>query len=1061
MRSNFRIIPKIEIKPAYLVFFLLFVALGTAFAQTNVAPSGTGYSSGGGSGSYGPASLNDLNTSNYCWISAGSSPGGKYFEIRWSSNKTITHFTVDTDYNNRTCRVGSIQYWNGSSYVTVGSNTSATNDWTYYFPSPVTTTRIRLYNAYAYGGQASNPLIREWYIYESDDPCACPPTSYEPSGSYHYPTYNGYSHYSNSTTSTTLCRWYRLRLYGGYEFNFTTVPGATPSSTANFDTYLELYNTSCTRVAYNDDAFSLQSFISYCPSSTDYYWLKVRGCGSAYGSYTVGMTRVPTSGYTAPTSISRSASAICQGSYVDLNPAGGCGGDHYLTYGSPGTCGSEIGGDGWVDQTTERWYPPSPSGWSTTYTVYDERRCGSGSYYGQSCKFGATMGSGGAVSTTVRVDATSQGGTISANYSTVCTGGVVTFQTVSGQVGSFVRFQYRWNGSGGWNNWGATNPYSWTASSPGNYLQVRAQIKNGVCADAYSNSVNVTVVNDPTASVSGGGTVCWGSSRTLTCSISGGTGSYTYQWQYHNGSSWVNISGATGSTYSANPSSATGGSTQYRCYITCNGQGCDSNYSGGEWVNLYNNGTSVGQWVGNYNQYWDDCRNWGHGKQPTSSDNVTIPTGVSNWPHVRYGGEVSAALNVNSGARLYIDSGGDLLAYGQFDNYGTVYHNGSSFECDDNHWYNRAGGVYNQTSGNGGQNDDGGWVHLYNYGTINLSGGTMRAWDYLYNQSGASLNISSSGKLWVEDPAYNYASISINGSSAELECNGTDSHLYNYASSGNIVLSNGILDVDGYLYNYDLVTVNGGSHEQNYDIINYSGGVYSVNGGTSTISSSYRIENMGGILNVTGGSFDAGTHLYNMDGYTSNDMNISGGTVYCDNIPNYEGRIDHSGGTIENTGYYREQDGGGGNYYGSGSALINFRGSSYIGLKRSGTYFNDVNIYGTYNFETSTTQNWDINGDFRIQSGGSFTSNSHDMYVRGNWTNSGSFSHNNRMVRFDGNSNSTITGATTFYELEVNKSSNSYWVKPSASTTLHITNLDVSHSGVFDATNTGLNIWVP
>ena len=85
------------------------------------------------------------------------------------------------------------------------------------------------------------------------------------------------------------------------------------------------------------------------------------------------------------------------------------------------------------------------------------------------------------------------------------------------------------------------------------------------------------------------------------------------------------------------------------------------------------------------------------------------------------------------------------------------------------------------------------------------------------------------------------------------------------------------------------------------------------------------------------------------------------------------------------------------------------------------------------------------------------------LTVTEDWTknSAGEFECGEGTVIFGGSESSQITGATTFYELEVNKTSNSYYVKPAASTTLHITNLDVSHSGVFDATKTGLNIWMP
>ncbi|MEM7548060.1 MAG: hypothetical protein AAF363_00190 [Bacteroidota bacterium] len=71
----------------------------------------------------------------------------------------------------------------------------------------------------------------------------------------------------------------------------------------------------------------------------------------------------------------------------------------------------------------------------------------------------------------------------------------------------------------------------------------------------YFPSLSVTVLGQLAGgSISGTKTICYGASAgTLTnsSSASGGTGTLYYQWQYStNNSSWTNISGATGSSYS-------------------------------------------------------------------------------------------------------------------------------------------------------------------------------------------------------------------------------------------------------------------------------------------------------------------------------------------------------------------------------------------------------------------------------------------------------------------------------------------------------------------------------
>jgi len=250
-------------------------------------------------------------------------------------------------------------------------------------------------------------------------------------------------------------------------------------------------------------------------------------------------------------------------------------------------------------------------------------------------------------------------------------------------------------------------------------------------------------------------------------------------------------------------------------------------------------------------------------------------------------------------------------------------------------------------------------------------------------------------------------------------------------SGGSIIVNGGTLSVSGYFYKYSggNATFTSGTCNVNYNYYNYgTSGETRVNGGTLNVgvaTTSNEFINYNGKLYVTSGNLDCGRYLYNYNGYTSNYVNISGGTVYADNIPNYEGAIYQSGGTLTTGGYYREYDSGGGNYYGSGTAVINFNGSSntYIRLMRSGTYFYNVNINGPYYIETGSTQILDVNGYFNIASGKSFDSNGRTMYVAGNWINSGTFTHDNNIVYFDGGSAIITTGGTAvgkkFYNLRV------------------------------------------
>jgi hypothetical protein len=60
----------------------------------------------------------------------------------------------------------------------------------------------------------------------------------------------------------------------------------------------------------------------------------------------------------------------------------------------------------------------------------------------------------------------------------------------------------------------------------------------------------------------------------------------------------------------------------------------------------------------------------------------------------------------------------------------------------------------------------------------------------------------------------------------------------------------------------------------------------------------------------------------------------------------------------------------------------------------------------------------DINGDFTISSNATFiASNSSSAYFAKNWTNNGTFVHSTGTIVFDGSTTSTLSGATTFYNL--------------------------------------------
>ncbi len=159
----------------------------------------------------------------------------------------------------------------------------------------------------------------------------------------------------------------------------------------------------------------------------------------------------------------------------------------------------------------------------------------------------------------------------------VCSGGGVTLSaSVSGGTGAI---SYQWQDSPDGTTFstiaGATNiNYTTPALTATTYYRVLISFVGNGCESATSASASVTVVADPTISISGNPNICDGGTVTMTATTTGGTGTCTIQWQQKIGvSTWLPISGANSATYTTPVLTAT---TTYRAMYTCSGGGCDA-----------------------------------------------------------------------------------------------------------------------------------------------------------------------------------------------------------------------------------------------------------------------------------------------------------------------------------------------------------------------------------------------------------------------------------------------------------------------------------------------------
>lgn len=135
-------------------------------------------------------------------------------------------------------------------------------------------------------------------------------------------------------------------------------------------------------------------------------------------------------------------------------------------------------------------------------------------------------------------------------------------------------YSYQWNLNGNPID-GATN----SVYDPLNLLDPGTYVYNCTVNDECGQSENtpsktITVVDEATITVSGGGDYCQNETVTLAAEVTGGTGTIIYQWQQSpDNISWTSISGANNPAF--NPPTIVTGQIYYRVDLTVNGAACN------------------------------------------------------------------------------------------------------------------------------------------------------------------------------------------------------------------------------------------------------------------------------------------------------------------------------------------------------------------------------------------------------------------------------------------------------------------------------------------------------
>lgn len=95
----------------------------------------------------------------------------------------------------------------------------------------------------------------------------------------------------------------------------------------------------------------------------------------------------------------------------------------------------------------------------------------------------------------------------------------------------------------------------------------------------YTNPKTITIAPDPAVSAGGGGSTCLNTAMSLTSTVTGGTGTFSYQWQSSaDNVTFSNIPGATLPTFW--PETAAAGILFYRVRLLPNTGSCNDALSG-------------------------------------------------------------------------------------------------------------------------------------------------------------------------------------------------------------------------------------------------------------------------------------------------------------------------------------------------------------------------------------------------------------------------------------------------------------------------------------------------
>lgn len=369
----------------------------------------------------------------------------------------------------------------------------------------------------------------------------------------------------------------------------------------------------------------------------------------------------------------------------------------------------------------------------------------------------------------------------------------------------------------------------------------------------------------------------------------------------------------------------------------------------------------TGKWDGSASSDWNVAANWTFDVPPTDGIDVVIPTGCPNYPIL------TDNLGINTSSFAYdcksitILAGGKLTLSGAYDivSYGILNSAGDLIVGDD--YDARSGSVLNIQGDTAkiGVNTPSGLVYLYSGSEINMTGGDLMSENYTLNDG-----------CWVHG-TNGTAHLSVLGTAPAEEyirVFDEDSYFWNFMvdAGANASMQTSTFDLNT-AYSLDILgafTNNGKTVTAQYMDVN---GTLNVSSGLITVTGNGPYFHSGGVLNLSGGTIDAGTSVYWYNGSTGN---ITGGIIYA--ATNWA-LLDGCNVTM-----------------GTGNTLyFNQAGTSYIYNQDASSTFGNLDIskpltssYNTY-IHANSTYPMIVSGDLYLRASNQFHLQGEDLTVMG------------------------------------------------------------------------------